>query len=209
MRLYRVPGQPEDNAAMTKLTSLIEVSDSILCIIDVQDFFLGRIETSVAKCVVERIQWLVRVATWLDVPLITTAEDIASCGPTTQAIREVLPDTVGDLEKRVFGLAGQKDILDAVRATNRRTAILCGLETDVCVQHSALGLLDQGYAVAVVSDATATTGSGQDIGIGRMRQAGVAIVSCKSLLFEWLRNLEKSHDFFKRSGIDAPGGIDL
>jgi hypothetical protein len=55
------------NVAMTKLTSLIEVSDSIPCIIDVQDFFLARIETAAAKRLVERIQWLVRVATWLDV----------------------------------------------------------------------------------------------------------------------------------------------
>jgi nicotinamidase-related amidase len=194
---------------MTKLTSLIEVSDSILCIIDVQDFFLARIEASAAKRLVERIQWLARVATWLDVPVVTTAEDIATSGPTVHAIREVLPPAVVDLDKHVFGLAGQKNIFEVVRATNRKTAVLCGLETDVCVQHSALGLLDHGYAVAVISDATATTGSGQDIGIGRMRQAGAAIVSCKSLLFEWLRNLEKSHDFFKRSGIETPGDIDL
>lgn len=55
----------------------------------------------------------------------------------------------------MFGLAGQPDILEAVQRTGRRTAILIGLETDVCITHSALGLLDRGHRVAVVEDAVA------------------------------------------------------
>ena len=45
--------------------------------------------------------------------------------------------------KPTFGLAGTPEILDAVKATGRRTAVLVGFETDICVYQSAVGLLDE------------------------------------------------------------------
>jgi nicotinamidase-related amidase len=190
-------------------TQLLDRADSVLIVVDVQDTFLVKLDPSVAKALVARIRWLVLVAKWLKIPIIVTAEEIEADGHTTSGIREVLPIGTTEFDKWTFGLAAQADILSAVQATEKRTAVLAGLEADVCVQHSAFGLIALGYRVAVVVDATAAKGDGYEIGLGRMAGAGVARVSCKSLLFEWLRDLDSTHDFFRNSGIKAPEGLDL
>ena len=96
----------------------------------------------------------------------------------------------------VFGLVGQSDILEAIEKTNRQTTILVGLETDVCVTHSALGLLNKGYQVAVVDDATCSSPgkNAHDYGIERMKHAGVVITSVKSLYFEWVRTVQLDNE---------------
>lgn len=189
--------------------ALLDVQDSSLIVIDVQDFFLRKLDDSIANRVVKRIRWLVQVAGSFKIPIIVTAEDIESNGPTTAPIRDVLPRDAADLNKVIFGLAGQPNILQKVQATGRKTAILVGLETDVCVQHSAFGLAELGYTVAVVVDATASPENGHQIGIERMRSAGIALVSCKSLFYEWTRDLATTHRIVREHGLGPPEGLAL
>ena len=185
-------------------STLLDADDSTLIVIDVQDKFLQRLEGDVAARVVERIEWLVQVADWLRVPTIVTAEEIEVMGPTTEAIRRRLPDSSPDMDKMVFGLAGQADIFAQVAAAGRQTAVLVGLETDVCVSQSAIGLVTEGYRVAVVADACASPEDGHEHGLDRMRDAGITVISSKGLFFEWVRDVEKCHAFFRRSGIGTP-----
>lgn len=192
---------------MKRESSLLDVSDSVLIVIDVQDKFLQRLDDNIATQVVERIEWLVRVASWLDVPTIVTAEEIEAMGPTTDSIRRWLPDESQDLNKVVFGLAGQANILQSVNATGRKTTVLVGLETDVCVMQSALGLAAEGYRVAVVSDACASPERGHDHGLARICDAGLTLVSTKGLFFEWVRDVEKCHMFFRKSDIGTPDSL--
>lgn len=187
--------------------SLVDAMDSILIIIDVQDKFLQRLDESIASEVLEKIEWLARVAKWLDLPTIVTAEEIEVMGPTSESIRRRLTDESPDLNKVVFGLAGQANILQSVNATGKRTAVLVGLETDVCVLQSAFGLVAEGYRVVVVSDACASPQNGHEYGLARLRDAGVTLVSTKGLFFEWVRDLEKCHAFFRSSGIGTPDSL--
>ena len=112
----------------------------------------------------------------------------------------------------VFGLAGQPDILAAVRATGRKTAILAGLETDVCVAQSAIGLLQAGYRVAVVADAVGSPGAASHAaGLERIRLAGCILASVKGLFYEWVRTIPALREFMSRYGkeIGEPAGIDM
>lgn len=189
---------------MNKELSLLDATDSVLVVIDVQDKFLKRLDETVAHQVVERICWLVQVSNWLDVPIVVTAEEIDSMGPTNDRIRSYLPAATPDLNKLVFGLAGQSDILEKVRGTARKTAVLVGLETDVCVLQSAIGLAKEGFRVAVLTDACASPQTGHEYGLDRLRNSGITLVSTKGLFFEWVRDVEKCHDFFRNSGIGLP-----
>lgn len=187
--------------------ALLDASDSVLIVIDVQEAFLHKLGRPIANRVVDRIQWLVVLARWMEIPVVVTAEDISVNGLTTEPIRKVLPDDAKDQDKLVFGLTGQDDIFQSVVATDRKTAVIVGLETDVCIQHSAMGLASRGYNVAVVVDATASPGIGHEIGIGRMREAGITLVSTKSLFFEWVRDLETGSRFYSESGTEAPADL--
>ena len=198
------------------LTSLIDVDDCLLIVIDVQAVFLRKLPERDSELLVNRIGWLVQVADKLHVPIIGTAEDMARLGGLVSPIAEKLPGGTAVYDKMIFGLADQPDILAAVARTGRKTAVLVGLETDVCIAHSALGLLQQGYNVVAVSDATASPDSGQAIsgqmiGLERMRRAGVLLVTAKSLYYEWLRTVTAADEFranFERE-IRLPKGVDL
>ncbi len=189
-------------------TSLFEVDDSILIAIDIQPSFVQKESRDGNNALLQRMCWVIKVANWLNVPLIVTAEDIPRNGSVSDEVAELLPPDTKIYNKMIFGLAAQADILEAVQGTGRRTAVLIGYETDVCITHSALGLIDLGYKVAVVADATGSPGDAHQIGLERIRAAGGIIVSAKSLYYEWVRTVEKALEF-EALGIETPEGMIL
>lgn len=192
---------------MNAKAAMLEADDCLLAVIDVQDKFLARLDGEDARRVVDYCSWLMKLANWLSIPLCVTAEEIPVMGSTSEALRACMPEGLAEHDKLVFGLAGQPDILAAIEQSGRRTVVLVGLETDVCVAQSAIGLLQCGYRVAVVSDACASPQQGHAHGLRRMRDAGVVEISAKGIFFEWVRDLERCHDFFRNSGIGVPEGL--
>ena len=176
-------------------SSLLNVNDSLLIAIDIQPSFVKKESEDGSGALLQRMCWVIKAANWLKVPLVVTAEDISGNGSVSSEVAELLPPNTKIYNKMIFGLAAQSDILEAVRETKRNTAVLIGYETDVCIAHSALGLMDLGYKVAVVSDATGSPGEAHQIGLERIRGAGGIIVSVKSLFYEWVRTVEKSREF--------------
>jgi nicotinamidase-related amidase len=187
-------------------SSMIAASDSLLIVIDIQPAFVKKENKDDKNPLLERMCWVIQVANWLDVPLVVTAEDIPHTGNISNTIAPLLPHGTKIHNKMSFGLAAQADILAAVQKTQRKTAVLVGYETDVCITHSALGLMDLGYRVVVVADATGSPGSAHQFGIDRIRGAGAVIVSAKSLYYEWIRTVEKSNAY-EESGIPTPDSI--
>lgn len=187
--------------------ALFDVDDSVLVVIDVQPRFLGKVDAQFARQVSARIAWLVRAAVSLGVPVVVTEEEPDRNGTTHPDVLAALPDGIIRHVKPTFGLAFTPSILDAVRATGRRSAVVCGLETDVCVSQSAIGLLDEGWKVAVVSDAVASPGSSHEQGLERMRAAGVALIGLKGLWYEWIRRVDRLGEPGLRG--DPPYGITM
>ena len=189
-------------------SSMLEVNDSLLIVIDIQPSFVIKENREDNNPLLQRMCWVIRVAKWLNIPLVVTAEDIPHSGNISDEVAQILPPNTKIYNKMIFGLAAQADILEAVQMTQRKTAVIIGYETDVCIAHSALGLMDLGYKVVIVSDATGSPGDAHQIGLERIRGAGGIIVSAKSLYYEWIRTVEKSI-VFEKSGIPTPKGMIL
>jgi nicotinamidase-related amidase len=187
---------------------LIDINDSLLIAIDIQPHFIKKESNNEPNALLQRMCWLIKVANWLGVPLIVTAEDIARTGSVAEEVAKLLPPDTKIYNKITFGVTAQPDIMEAVKQTGRKTAVLIGYETDVCVAHSALGLMDLGYRVAVVEDATGSPRDAHQIGLERIRQAGGIILSAKSLYYEWVRTVAKALEF-EQSGMETPDGIIL
>ncbi|RPH57620.1 MAG: isochorismatase family protein, partial [Chloroflexi bacterium] len=139
-------------------TSLLDVDDCVLIIIDIQDHFLGKFPRDEADLLLDHVGWLMEIASILRVPMVVTAEESDRLGGLSSTLAGKLPPGTPQFNKLVFNLADQPDILQAVQQTGRHTAVLVGLETDVCVAQSALGLLQRGFQVAAISDATDSPG---------------------------------------------------
>ena len=180
--------------------SLIDPNDSCLIAIDVQKAFFDKLRHKDVKPLIKRIVWMVGVAVKLNIPVIVTAEDVAGNGTVIPELLEVLPPNCKVHNKMIFGLAGDPNLLSDVQKTNRGTMILVGLETDVCVAQSAIGLLENGYQVVVVEDAVGSPGRSHQYGLSRMRSAGVLLSNVKSLFYEWIRTVDRSREFSKQYG---------
>jgi len=178
--------------------TLVDVDDSVLVVIDIQDHFLNKYDAAVCRPLLEKVVWLLKLASCLEVPVVAMAEDTDNAGSLNGAILNVLPKALTVHNKNAFGLAGNSEILADVESTGRKTAILVGTETDVCVAQSALGLIECGYRVVVLEDAVATTAGDELTGLDRMRNAGAAISSVKAITYEWLRSVQNTTEFFEK-----------
>ncbi len=196
-------------AESPRVGRLVDVDDCVLAVIDAQDAFLGKLPDEDASELVDRIRWLCRLALWLRVPVVVTEEEPERNGETAAPITSALGAGTARHTKPVFALSACPAILEDVSRHGRDTVVLCGLETDVCVAQSALGLLDLGKRVVVVEDAVASPGTAHAQGLARMSRAGVELVGVRGLGYEWLRTVERSVGFGVATGRDAPEGIRL
>jgi nicotinamidase-related amidase len=194
---------------MTQGHQLFDRDRSCLVVIDVQQYFLDKLPVDQRKPLVAHIAWLMRVAHTLGIPIVVTAEDISNDGPLVAELADQLPDGSTVHDKMVFGLAGQPSIVEDVRRTGRGECVIVGMETDVCVAHSAIGLMELGYRVAVIDDATASPPPHHDYGIARVRAAGAVITSVKGIYYEWIRDLATMYRTRDTAYETLPHGLTL
>ena len=189
---------------------LIRREDCCLIVIDVQTYFLGKLPLDWREPLVGKMSWLMRVARCLDIPIIATAEDVDRDGPLVPELAELLPAASPPIfNKMVFGLYGQTDTKEAADACGREHFVLVGLETDVCVVQSALGLRAAGYRVSAVEDACGSPPPNHETGIQRMRDGGITVTSTKGLYYEWVRDLETHHRVQSELNVPIPAGMTL
>jgi nicotinamidase-related amidase len=173
---------------------LVDHRDSVLVVVDAQEAFyagsLPHADRAGAEQALARMTWLVKVASLLEIPLVLTEEEPERNGATFAPLAEVAgsPAQV----KPTFGLAGTPEILASIEATGRRTAVLAGFETDVCVAQSSIGLKERDLRVVVVEDAVFSPGEMHARGLARIAAAGVELNHCKGLAYEWTRTVDES-----------------
>ncbi len=189
-------------------------NDCALVVIDAQTDFYGAdrldVDQPAKECALDRTAWLCKVAAALEVPIVVTEEDAATNGPTAPAISAVLPPGTPVLDKVVYGAADNPDIAAAVAATGCTTVVLAGMETDVCVAHSALGFTARGLRVVVVHDAVFSAGAAHEFGLARLRQEGIELLSAKELYYDWVRDLPTTRAFESANpAVAEPPGFHL
>jgi Isochorismatase family len=94
-----------------------------------------------------------------------------------------LPDGTDPLEKVVFSAAEA----EGFDLGGRDQALVCGIETHVCVNQTVLDLLDAGTEVQVAEDAVGSrTEENKRVGLHKMERAGATLTSVETALFELL-----------------------
>jgi len=190
---------------------LLDADDSVLCVIDVQPHFVAKLaETDGGAPFLQRVVWVAALANALGIPVVVTEEEPDRNGVTLPEIVARLPDPTPRYPKPTFGLADVPEVMTAVEATGRHCAVLVGMETDVCVAHSALGLLDRRYRVAVVRDAVLAPGDAHEDWIERMRAAGATLIGAKGLFYEWARTVDAASKLDEvMASVPLPDGLVL
>lgn len=193
---------------------LIDRDDCALVIIDVQtDFYPPKrldVDRQRFHDMVRRIAWITSVADRLEIPVVVTEEDPDHSGHTVPEIREVLPAKAVTLPKNAFAVWDNPAIAAAIEATGRTTMILVGIETDICVAHSAIQLHHAGKRVVVVDDAAYSPGQAHDRGLRRLAARGIETLSTKELFYDWVRTIEAADAFHDtHTDLTVPPGVRL
>ena len=101
------------------------------------------------------VEMLARLATLLNIPVITTAsEPNGPNGPLMPEIERYAPHAQYVPRKGEVNAWDNADFVDAVRATGRKTLIMAGVWTSVCVMFPALDAKAAGFDVYAVIDAS-------------------------------------------------------
>lgn len=86
------------------------------------------------------------------------------------------------------------EFADALRKTKRKSVILFGVETHVCIQQTALSMKEQGYQVFLPVDLTESRFTlDRETALKRMYQAGVILTTAESLYFELMQSAKHPH----------------
>lgn len=163
------------------MTSLVlDRARTALVVVDVQEAFRPAVDGFAA--VAEQTAVLVQGARILGIPVLVTEQYPRGLGETVPEVLEHL-EGVERLEKTAFSAAAA----EGFSLGGRDQALLCGIETHVCVNQTALDLLGRGVEVQVAADAVSSrTLANRDVGLHKMEAAGATITSTETALFELL-----------------------
>jgi nicotinamidase-related amidase len=159
--------------------SKLDPERAALLVIDVQEAFRKAVPSF--EEVARAAGILVRGAAAVGIPVIVTEQYPKGLGATDPHIAQALPEGVEPLEKLAFS-APEADGFDL---GGRDQALICGIETHVCVNQTTLDLLTAGIEVHVARDAVGSRfEQNREIGLERMERAGATVTSVETALFE-------------------------
>ena len=162
-----------------------------IILIDVQPAFV-EIMHGDKEPVMERLEQLLVIADWFQIPLIATFEHPAEeNGWLPERLEKVFPKNAPRFVKRIFDLSREPEIRSQIEELDLKQVVLAGCETDVCVLQSALGLLEMGYQVFLLEDCIFTNESHPEPALKRMCQAGVIPSTYKTFFFELAQTADR------------------
>ncbi|XP_068384127.1 isochorismatase domain-containing protein 2 [Eschrichtius robustus] len=135
---------------------------------------------------------MLKVARLLDVPVVLTEQYPQGLGPT---VPELGAEGLQPRAKTCFSMVPVvQQELDA--RPWLRSVLLCGLEAQACILHTALDLLDQGLQVHVVVDACSSRSQvDRLVALSRMHQSGAFLSTSEGLILQLVR--DAAHPQFK------------
>jgi len=90
-------------------------------------------------------------------------------------------------DKTAFSCCAVAEIEKNFHLAARPKVVLAGLETHVCVLHTALDLLAADFRVFIPVDAVSARGRlDHDTALRRLEQVGVVLTTTEGCLFEWV-----------------------
>lgn len=130
------------------------------------------------------LKMLAALARRLEIPVVVSEQNPTKIGGTVASIAAQLGE-FSPVEKMCF--SAWPDARVAIENTERKTVLLCGLESHICVSQTALDLLDNGYTVFAAYDAiSARQSQNRQVGWERMKGAGALPSSTEAAIYEWL-----------------------
>lgn len=154
---------------------VIDPTDSVMLLIDHQSGLFQTVGDMPMPELRQRAAALAKIASLANIPVITTASvPQGPNGPLIPEIHQNAPHAQYVARKGEINAWDNPDFVNAVKATGKKTLIIAGTITSVCMAFPAISAVAEGFKVFAVIDASGTyTKMAEEITLARVVQAGV------------------------------------
>jgi nicotinamidase-related amidase len=188
--------------------ALLNPADTLILLLDHQSGLFQTVKDIAVADLRRNVEMIAKLATLLKIPVITTASEPAgSNGPLMPEIHQYAPHALYVPRKGEVNAWDNEAFVREVEETGRKTLVMAGVWTSVCVMFPALDTVAAGYDVYAVIDASGDPSEmASRTSLARFVQGGVKPTSTNALLSElhrtWAR--PEAADLAQLYGLVAP-----
>ena len=160
-------------------------NDAVLIVIDLQERLMNAMKDR--EKVYKNTNLLLSTAKEFNIPVILSEQYPRGLGATVAGVKENLPEDYIYVEKQSFSLCGA-GLSEILAKLGRKTVIVCGSETHVCVFQTVRDLLALGYQVFVVGDAVCSrTKENYRNALSLMSLMGAVVTNTETVFFDLMK----------------------
>jgi len=167
-----------------KLSSKVKA----LIIIDIQEKIIRPIFNK--DSIIKNIKKLINAYQILEENIFISEQNPLKLGVTIPELSPIAE--FRKFEKMEFSLAKLEDFLKELKYKKITNLIVCGIETHICIQQTALDCLQKGFEVILISDAMGSRNSvDQEIPIKIIKKSGAILTTTESMIFELCKTADR------------------
>lgn len=162
-----------------------EKADSTAILVDLQERILPAMYNG--EAVLKQAVKLTKGFGILGVPVAANRQYPKGLGDLAEPVREALGE-YEPYDKVCFSVYGNRQLIERIEQSGRRTVFIYGIEAHVCVLQSVIDFIQAGYRVYLVCDCiTSRTELDYRIALERAAKEGAYLTTCEAVLFELLK----------------------
>ena len=180
-------------AATKRLVGKLHPESTAFLLCDIQERFRSLIFRG--ETIIRTAQYMTSVAKALDIPVVATQQYTKVFGETIPACFADPKDLAETkiFEKKKFSMC-IPEMEVHLQELGRSSYVIFGIEAHVCVQQTALDLLEQGHDVHIIVDGVSSQQAiDREIALQRLSQAGAWLTTAQSATFMLMQSADHAN----------------
>jgi nicotinamidase-related amidase len=165
---------------------MLKRDDCLLVVVDMQEK-LTKVMLNLEKTT-KNIKLLIESANEFNVPIIYTEQYPKGLGETIEPLKSLLKSyNAKRFDKMSFSALKIDEINKAIENSDKKTIILTGIESHICVLSTAIDLKSKGYNVVIAKDAvTSREKDFYETAMDFYNGFGVSVIPSETIAFYWI-----------------------
>src|SRR3954470_3880555 len=182
-----------DKTAVDKNKWMIDPDDAVLLLIDHQSGLFQLVRAMEYTTLRNNVTTLAKVAHLFNIPTVTTASvPEGPNGPIIPEIQQSNPNAVYLPRSGPINAWDHRPFVEAIEKTERKTLLIAGTLTSICMVFPTLKALAAGYKVFCIVDASGNHSKmATDLSIARVTQAGAMPIDTFAVMSELMNSWDR------------------
>lgn len=167
---------------------MINKDNCLVLMIDMQEKLVNATN---AEKEVEVAEKLLNACKIMEIPVLVTEQYPKGLGHTVEVLNKPQNKVI---EKTSFSVLKEENAIEIIESYGKKQVLIFGIEAHICVYQTAMELLEKGYEVYLLKDASKSRNEKEfNAGIDLMKQENVKVTCLEIVLFELLEGAKSPH----------------